>query len=98
MDIISLMKQLKGLEAQYEKLKDELSSKEHMIQRAGITIVFDGLGKIKDLRISEDIASKPIVNFKEDLQQLMEEYQNIVKENISNSVKDKLLGSLPFGF
>ncbi|MGC8650000.1 MAG: hypothetical protein ACP5S8_03405 [Hydrogenobaculum sp.] len=98
MDIISMMKQLKSLETEYEKLKTELASKEHMLERAGITMKFDGLGNIKDFSISEDVASKPIAEFKDDLKSLIEEYQDMVKENLTKAMKDRFLGSLPFGF
>lgn len=98
MDIVSIMKQLKSMEQEYEKLKKELSEKEYIVQRAGILVKFDGLGNIKALEISQEISSKPIKDFKEDLRLIMEEYQSMVKDNITNSAKSKFLGSLPFGF
>jgi hypothetical protein len=43
------------------------------------------------------VSSKPIAEFKDDLKSLIEEYQDMVKENLTKAMKDRLLGSLPFG-
>ncbi len=93
-----MMKQLKNLENEYEKLKQELSLREHVLEKGGIVLRFDGLGNIKSLEIHEDISSKPISDLREDLTHLMQDYQDMVKDNLSEAIKDKFLGSLPFGF
>lgn len=92
------MKQLKNLEQEYEKLKLELSQKEYIIERNGITLKFNGLGDIIALDISKDIENKTIKDFQEDLKLLLKEYQDMVKDNLVKSLKDRFIGGLPFGF
>ncbi len=92
------MKQLKNLEQEYEKLRLELSQKEYIIQRKGITIKFNGIGDIISLDINDEVSSNPIKDFQEDLKILLKEYQDMVKDNLTGSLKDKFMGGLPFGF
>ncbi len=100
MNIVDMMKNFKAISEEFEKLKEELKNKECIIEKNGIKIVFCANGDVKEISISEDIKNQTIEEKKEDIKDIINQYQDIVKEEMTNAFKSRMLpflGGIGFG-
>ncbi|MCS7285106.1 MAG: hypothetical protein NZ527_05240 [Hydrogenobacter thermophilus] len=93
MNIAELIKSLKGFEGLLESLKDELRQKREMIQKDDLTIVFNGLGEVLEIKCSQDVKFGDIRNT---LMELLNQAQDISRDMMMQAIKKRFGGILGF--
>lgn len=76
-----------------ESLKDELRQKREMIQKDDLTIVFNGLGEVLEIKCSQDVKFGDIRNT---LMELLNQAQDISRDMMMQAIKKRFGGILGF--
>ncbi|WP_340690181.1 hypothetical protein [Hydrogenobacter thermophilus] len=93
MNIAELIKSLKGFEGLLESFKDELRQRREMIQKDDLTIVFNGLGEVLEIKCSQDVKFGDIRNT---LMELLNQAQDISRDMMMQAIKKRFGGILGF--
>ncbi|MEZ0362023.1 MAG: YbaB/EbfC family nucleoid-associated protein [Hydrogenobacter sp.] len=93
MNLTEFIKNLKGFEGLVNSLKDELRQKREIIEKDKITIVFNGLGEVIDIRCGEGAKFDEV---KDTLMELINQAQDISRDMMMEALKKRFGGILGF--
>ncbi len=100
MNIYDMMKQFKNLQESMESVKNELRLRKEVIDRDGVEVIFNGLGEIVDIELSETAKDMEWNRLKPILIDLINEAQgrsrDILKEELGKRFGG-LLGGMGLG-
>lgn len=100
MNFYDMIKQFKNIQESMEAIKEDLRQRKEIIEREGVEIVYNGLGEITDINITEESLLGDWKRLKPLLIDLINEVQKDSREMMKEEFSKKfggLLGGMGLG-
>ncbi len=90
---MELIKNLKGFDETLRSVKEELRQRRDMIEKDGLTVVFNGLGEVLEIKGLED---KTLSEVRQTLIDILNQAQDITRDNVIKEISKRFGGILGF--